>query len=406
MTDLLWPGDERAGPLMSDAAFLAAMVSVENAWLSVLVDAGVAPAAAAADIRGLVSADDTGAVATAAERDGNPMIGLLGLLRQRGGAETARWLHRGLTSQDVIDTAMMLCLRDALMAVETQLASQVRALAVLVRTHRTPTLARTLTQPALPSTLAAKLANWLSGVLDAADTMATLPTLPTQVGGAAGTLAATTELTGSAASALALSEALASTLGLVAKPPWHTTRSTVTRIGDSLVTCNDAWGHIANDVVVGSRAEIGELAEGRGGRSSTMPQKNNPVLSVLIRRAALTAPPLAATLHAASAASVDERADGGWHAEWATLRTLARRTVVAADQASDLLDGLVVDSERARANLAAAGDVLAEQRAMTELTARPALPKYSGASDHLIDAVLRRARYRLREVSIPTARRL
>ena len=86
-----------------------------------------------------------------------------------------------------------------------------------------------------------------------------------------------------------------------------------------------------------------------------MPHKSNPVLSVLIRRAALTAPPLAATLHAASAASVDERSDGGWHAEWATLRTLGRRTAVAAAQTTDLLTGLQVDVERAAANLAAAG---------------------------------------------------
>ena len=378
MTDLLWPGDERAGHLMSDAAFLAAMALVENAWLRVLFHAGVAPAAAAADLRGLVSADDTEALAMAAESDGNPVIGLLGLLRQRSGAETARWVHRGLTTQDVIDTAMMLCLRDALAAVKKQLASQVGTLAALVERHRTPMLARTLTQPAVPSQLAAKLANWLSGVLDAADTVAALPVLPAQVGGAAGTLAATTELTGSAASALALSDAVASALGLAAAPPWHTTRSVVTRIGDVLVTCCDAWAHIANDVVIGSRPEIDELAEGRSGGSSTMPQKRNPVLSVLIRRAALTAPPLAATLHAASAASVDERADGGWHAEWATLRTLARRIVVAAAQTSDLLAGLEVNTERARANLAAAGDVLAEQRSMTELTGRAARPAIPG----------------------------
>ena len=88
-----------------------------------------------------------------------------------------------------------------------------------------------------------------------------------------------------------------------------------------------------------------------------MPHKSNPVLSVLIRRAAMTAPPLGATLHAASAASVDERSDGAWQAEWATLRTLARRTVVAAAQTSAPLTGLQVNTERAAANLAAAGDV-------------------------------------------------
>ncbi len=130
-----------------------------------------------------------------------------------------------------------------------------------------------------------------------------------------------------------------------------------------------------------------------------MPHKSNPVLSVLIRRAALTAPALAATLHAASAASVDERSDGGWHAEWATLRTLTRRAVVAASQTSELLAGLQVDAERAAANLAAAGDVRAEQRAMTELTGRQAHSEYLGASEQLVDAVLQRARLHMKEAT-------
>jgi 3-carboxy-cis,cis-muconate cycloisomerase len=398
VTDLFWPGDQRAGDLMSDAAFLAAMALVENAWLRVLIDADVAPAAAAADLTALVVAGDAETLAMAAERDGNPVIGLVDLLRHRSHAETAPWLHRGLTSQDVIDTAMMLCLRDALAAINQQVISQVGTLAALVETHRTPMLARTLTQPALPSMVAAKLANWLSGVLDAADTVAGLPKLPVQAGGAAGTLAAATELTGSAPAALALPDALATALDLAAARPWHTTRSAVTRIGDALVTCCDAWAHIANDVLIGSRAEIAEMAEGSTGRSSTMPHKNNPVLSVLIRRAALTTAPLAATLHAASGASIDERADGGWHAEWATMRTLARRTIVAAAQTSDLLSELVIDTERTGANLAAAA-VLAEQQSITELTGRAPLASYTGASEHLIDAALQRATHHLKEAT-------
>jgi 3-carboxy-cis,cis-muconate cycloisomerase len=400
MIDMFWPGDERAGDLMSGAAFLSAMVEVENAWLGVLVDAGVAPARAWVDLASLVSSGDAEAIAAGAEADGNPVIGLLGLLRDRTPEETARWLHRGLTSQDVIDTALMLCLRDALSRLGAEIATQIATLAELAETHHhAPTLARTLTQPALPSTLGMKMANWLSGVLDAADTIAALPPLPVQVGGAAGTLAAATELTGSSAEAIALSGRLAAALGLADAAPWHTTRSVITRAGDALVTCSDAWGHIAADVAIASRPEIGEMAEGRAGGSSTMPHKNNPVLSVLIRRGALAAPPLAATLHAASAASVDERADGGWHTEWATLRTLARRSIVAAGQTTDLLAGLAIDTDRAAANLAAAGDLLAEQRSMTELTGRAALSGYTGATDHLIDAALQRARQHIKEAT-------
>lgn len=400
MIDMFWPGDERAGDLMSGAAFLSAMVEVENAWLGVLVDAGVAPVRARVDLASLVSSGDAEAIAAAAEADGNPVIGLLGLLRDRTPEETARWLHRGLTSQDVIDTALMLCLRDALSRLGAEIATQIATLARLAETHHhAPALARTLTQPALPSTLGMKMANWLSGVLDAADTIAALPPSSVQVGGAAGTLAAATELTGSSAEAIALSGRLAAALGLADAAPWHTTRSVITRAGDALVTCSDAWGHIAADVAIASRPEIGEMAEGRAGGSSTMPHKNNPVLSVLIRRAALAAPPLAATLHAASAASVDERADGGWHTEWATLRALARRSIVAAGQTTDLLAGLAIDTDRAAANLAAAGDLLAEQRSMTELTGRAALSGYTGATDHLIDAALQRARQHIKEAT-------
>ncbi len=398
MTDLFWPGDHRAGRLMSDPAFLSAMVDVETAWLAALVETGTAPPAARRDLAAVVSTADVDAIAEGAEADGNPAIGLVALLRDRTGDETARWLHRGLTSQDVVDTALMLCLRDALSRIDDELTAQVRALIALTETHQhSPMLTRTLTQAALPGTVGAKTANWLTGVLDAAEAVASLAPLPVQAGGAAGTLAAATELTGSPDAALGLCDAFASGLGLASRPPWHTTRSSLTRIGDAMVGCCDAWAHIANDVTTGSRTEIGEFAEGGPGRSSTMPHKANPVLSILIRRAALTTPALGATLHAASAASVDERSDGGWHAEWDTLRTLTRRTVVAAGQTTDLLDHLTIDTERAARNAAAAEDILAEQRSMAELTGRPTQSGYTGAVDHLVDGVLQRARHHLKD---------
>ncbi|WP_237568669.1 lyase family protein [Mycolicibacterium lacusdiani] len=399
MTDLFWPGDHLAGDLMSDEAFLAAMVAVERAWLGCLVDAGIAPADARADLS--VADGDAEEIARRADVDGNPVSALVAILRDRSDPTTARSLHRGLTSQDVLDTALIICVRDVLIRVGVECAAQIRALADLAERYRgTPALARTLTQAALPTTMGAKIARWLDGVLDAAEPLADLRTsLPVQVGGAVGTLAATTELAGSVDGALALSDALADELILAPAAPWHTTRSPVTRIGDALVTCCDAWGHVAADVATGSRPELGELAEGSGGGSSTMPHKNNPVRSVLIRRAALTAGPLGATLHTASASSVDERSDGAWHAEWATLRTLARRTVVAAAHTTDLVSGLRIDEARAAANLAAADGLLAEQRTMSELTGRPPLSDYTGAADRLVEATLSRARRFLEESS-------
>ena len=118
MSALLWPGDDRAGDLMSDAAVLAAMVDVEQAWLAALVASGIAPASAEHDLTGLVGADDLPALAAAGESGGTPVLPLVELLRDRVGAgDAARWLHRGLTSQDVVDTALVLAARDALAAV-------------------------------------------------------------------------------------------------------------------------------------------------------------------------------------------------------------------------------------------------------------------------------------------------
>ena len=119
--DLFWPGDGRVGALMSDWALLTAMESVENAWLAALVEHKIAPAEAQTEIRGLLSEDDLAALADGAEAGGNPVIGLVQLLRERLSSEPAHWVHRGLTSQDVLDTAVMICLRDVLDRLDDEL---------------------------------------------------------------------------------------------------------------------------------------------------------------------------------------------------------------------------------------------------------------------------------------------
>lgn len=411
MADLFWPGDERAGALMSDLALLEAMTTVEEAWLDALVEAGLAPDQARAPVRGLVGETDLEFLARGAEDGGNPVIGLVALLRARLPEDASRWLHRGLTSQDVLDTALVLTLRDVLDEVERQLRRQASVLVGLAETYAgTQMMGRTLTQHAVPLTFGLKAATWLGGVLDAGAAVgAVRRTLAVQVGGAAGTMAAAAELArlrhhpDPAAVAIALVGATASRLGLRAQLPWHTNRVAVTAVGDALVTATDAWGHLAADVTTLSRPEIGELAEGRSssgtarGGSSTMPGKANPVLSVLVRRAALTAPPLAAILHLAAATTVDERPDGAWHAEWATLRDLGRRTVVAASQTTELLSDLHVHAGRMRATLEAAGPP-PEQQSMAALVGGIADGPYLGAAGVLVDAVLARARIILETV--------
>lgn len=364
MADLFWPGDERAGAHFTADDFVGAMVAVEAQWSG----------------HGLAVMVDADELARAAEPGGNPVIPLVRRMRELLPDEAAD-LHRGLTSQDVVDSALMLMAASAVDDLRTDLHAVVRRLADLARDHReTPMVARTLTQHAVPTTFGFRVAAWLVAVLDADDDLARL-TFPTQLGGAAGTRAAIAELGREVAPGV---------------PRWHTTRAPVTRLGDALAGVTDACARIANDVLVMSRPEIGELGEGTGGGSSTMPNKANPTLSVLVRRAALTTPQLAATLHLAAAQQVDDRADGGWHAEWATLRDLVRRTLVAASQTAALVDGLVVHADRMAATLAAAGDgVLAEQRAMAEAAGHEPAPSYLGDATAYVDEVVARAQQTL-----------
>ncbi|GJF11421.1 3-carboxy-cis,cis-muconate cycloisomerase [Mycolicibacterium cyprinidarum] len=403
MTNLLWPGDHRAGDLMSDQALLQSMIAVEVAWLDALVSAGVVPASCAGeDIGRLVSGADCEVLAATSEEGGNPVIGLVRLLRERSGSAVGHWIHRGLTSQDVLDSALMLSLRRVLDELAAQLAEQIAVLCTLADTHRgTPLVARTMTQHAVPTSFGAKAARWLDGVTEAYQRISGAGT-PIQIGGAAGTLSAATELArlrelpGEPAEvAVGLTHAVANRLNLDTRATWHTTRTPVTAIADVLVGCTDVWGRIASDVVTLARPEIAELSEpatATRGTSSTMPQKRNPVLSILIRRAAIAAPPLAATLHTAAALANDERPDGSWHAEWDTLRTLARRTVVAGAQCCELVGGLQIHAAQMAKNLANT-DVLGEQRTMADLAEKNSSATYFGAVDLLIDQAIVRAQH-------------
>jgi len=398
VTDYFWPGDHRAGDHFSQETFFDAMTAVEVAWLDTLVSAGVAPASVKAELFGLVEDFHHEWLTEETEAGGNPVIGLVGLLRsslEDEQPDAARWLHRGLTSQDVLDTALMLMAQDAVAQIQTDIRGQAERLAALMVAHRgTVMVGRTLTQHAVPTTFGLKAAQWLSGVLDAYDGLTEL-TFPIQIGGAAGTRAAIVELGADPASVV---PAMARTLGLADAAPWHTIRTHVTRLGDALVRCTDAWGRIAADVLALSRPEIGELSEATGGGSSTMPDKHNPVLSVLVRRAALTTPQLSATLHLAAALQVDERADGAWHVEWATLRDLVRRTVVAGSHTFDLVAELEVHPDRMSATLGGARPgILAEQQRMAELAGHQATAVYLGDAAAQVEAVLERGRRTLAE---------
>lgn len=353
--------------LTGDGAVIAAILDVEAAWASVLEEAGLAPAGSAAVVTEAAEswAYDAASIAERAQGGANPVIPLLADLRARvrqldAGALAA--VHTSLTSQDVLDSALMLLAHRVVSALLAEVKGTTTALAALAEQHADMLcVGRSLTQHALPFTFGLKAAQWFHGVAAAARRLESLK-LPVQFGGAGGTLAAGTVLTegsplteGSSSSPFDLADALAGKLGLAPVPaPWHTNRLAVTGLGDALTALTDSFGKIASDLLFLSRPEVAELGEplaaGRG-VSSAMPQKQNPVLSVLIRSAALQAPGLAAQLHLAAANFNDERPDGAWHSEWQALRGLLRLALGAATQLRELAEGLRVFPEAMRRNL-------------------------------------------------------
>jgi 3-carboxy-cis,cis-muconate cycloisomerase len=370
---LLSPVTVGADAEVTDAAILGALVAAEVALARAWASVGTAPDAdAIADALGWngpghfcdASWLPVARLAAASVAGGNPVIPLVGLLKERVPLEARVWVHRGATSQDILDSALMLVARRAGAGITASLRLVEQRLAAFAADHRDEVAAaRTLTQHAVPTTVGARAASWLRGVNRARTRLdETLAALPAQLGGAGGTLAAFVEIGGTDA-ASALPAAFAGELGLAAPDaPWHVTRWPVTEIGDALVQAIDALGKVATDVATLSRTEIGELAEGAGGGSSAMPQKQNPAASVLIRSAALRAPQLAATLHLASALAADERPDGAWHAEWPTLRELLRLALGASATAASLVGGLRVDRQAVARNLAATGGLIVAER--------------------------------------------
>ncbi|WP_426004848.1 lyase family protein [Paenarthrobacter sp. NyZ202] len=357
--------------LTGDRAVIAAILDVEAAWAAVLEEAGLAPEGSAAVVAEAADPGryDLAVIAERAQGGANPVIPLLGELRANvrsldaDAVGAGKAVHTSLTSQDVLDSALMLLASRTVSALLVEIKGTTTALATLAEQHAdTLCVGRSLTQHALPYTFGLKVAQWFQGVAAAASRLASQE-LPVQFGGASGTLASGSKLTaGSSETPFTLADSLASKLGLAAVPaPWHTNRLAVTSLGDSLASLLDAFGKIAADLVFLSRPEVGELGEplaaGRG-VSSAMPQKQNPVLSVLIRSAALQAPGLGSQLHLAAASFNDERPDGAWHTEWPALRRLLALALGAALQLRELAEGVRVFPEAMRRNLEISGPLL------------------------------------------------
>ncbi|MEU5097435.1 3-carboxy-cis,cis-muconate cycloisomerase [Streptomyces sp. NPDC020996] len=363
-----WAGSPAASAT-SDGAFLRALLDAEAALTRAQAALGLVPAEAADAVTRAADPArfDVAALAERARAGGNPVIPLVADLTRAAGEEHGRYVHRGATSQDIMDTATMLVAVRALDPVLADLGRTERALARLAAAHRDTAMpGRTLTQHAVPTTFGLKAAGWRSLVLDARDRVAAVRgSLPAQLGGAAGTLAAFTAY--GAADPTELPAAYARELGLQAPLlPWHTLRTPVADLAGCLAFTAGALGKAAVDVLTLSRTEIAEVAEGSGGGSSAMPHKANPVRATLVAAAARRAPQLAATLYGSLVAE-DERPAGAWHAEWEPLRDLLRLVGGAARDAAELAEGLRVHADAMREHLELTHGLIVSERLSAEL---------------------------------------
>ncbi|MEU9384393.1 3-carboxy-cis,cis-muconate cycloisomerase [Streptomyces sp. NPDC048279] len=372
---LLGPGwaGSAAASATGDTAFLRALLDAEAALARAQAALGLVPDEAAAAVT--EAADparfDVAALAERARAGGNPVIPLVADLTEAAGAEYGPYVHRGATSQDIMDTATMLVAARTLDLIRADLGRTEQALARTAAEHRdTPMPGRTLTQHAVPTTFGLKAAGWRSLDLDARDRVSGVrASLPVQLGGAAGTLAAFGAY--GAAHAEELPPKYARELALAAPLlPWHTLRTPIADLAGCLAFTAGALGKVAVDVLTLSRTEIGELSEGGGGGSSAMPHKANPVRSTLVAAAARRAPQLAAVLYGSLAAE-DERPAGAWHAEWEPLRDLLRAVGGAARDTAELTEGLRVHPDAMRRNLDLTRGLILSERLAAELA--PAL---------------------------------
>ena len=340
------------------------MLDAEAALARALESAGQAPPGAGAAVTAAARAADfdAGEIGRQAALTGNPVPALVRALSARVEPGVRAAVHAGATSQDIIDTAMMLLARRALRVIEGDLAAAAGAAAGLARQHAGTVMAgRTLLQQAVPVTFGLVAAGWLTAIDEARLRLAEVGSgrLAAQFGGAAGTLASLGE------AGPAVAAAFAAEVGL-AQPvlPWHTDRLRLVELAAALAGACAATGKVARDVTLLAQSEVAEVAEGdaggQAGGSSAMPHKRNPVAAVLVLGSTRRAPYLLASLTAA-AEHEHQRAAGAWHAEWEPLADLLRLTGSAAAWAAAMLSGLRVDAARMRANLdAARGLPLAE----------------------------------------------
>lgn len=363
--DLFSPlfSDAEVAEQFSDTQLVRAMLKVEAALAIVEGRLGVIPSEAADQIVDAAARMevDFDRLRGGVENSGVPVIDLVRQLRAQIGGDAAGYVHWGATSQDILDTAKVLQIRTALEVLGSRLESVIRNLAQLAEKHRDTLMAgRTHSQQALPITFGFKAAGWLAPLIRHRGRLAEMRPriLVIQFGGAVGTLAAL------GTSGAHVQESLAEELELnLSDIPWHTQRDNMAELASWLSMLTGSLAKMAQDIILLAQSEVGELSESddaaRGG-SSTMPQKNNPIVSELIITAARVNASLLTSMHQAQIQE-HERGTHGWQMEWLVLPQMFTLAATALNKALFLSQNLVVDAARMRENIAASsGLMLAE----------------------------------------------
>ncbi|HEY6912804.1 MAG TPA: 3-carboxy-cis,cis-muconate cycloisomerase [Myxococcales bacterium] len=369
-----------ADECLDDGARLQGMLDFEAALARAEARVGIVPLDVAEAIAGKCRAElfDLEQLADAAARAGNPAIPMVKALTALVAAQqpgAARYVHLGATSQDAMDTGLVLQLRRLSAGLSRDLARLSAALARLAAEHRETVLAgRTWLQQAPPVTFGLKAAGWLDAVERRAASLADVVprTLVLQFGGASGTLASL------GGRGLDVAEALSRELHLpLPALPWHAHRDRLAELAAFLGILAGTLGKIGRDISLLMQTEVSEAFEPAGegrGISSAMPQKRNPVASSVALAAAARAPGLVATLLSAMTQE-HERGLGGWQAEWETLPALGALAAGSLAAIAEAVEGLEIDAARMRENLAAQGGVALAEAASSALAERIGRPQ-------------------------------
>ena len=349
-------GTEAIDQIFADTARVQRMLDFEAALARGEAKVGVIPQAAAALIGAKCKVEfcDLEKLAQDAAKAGNlaiPLVKQLTAAVQKEDADAARYVHWGATSQDVIDSGLVLQLSDAFTWMQTQVNAICDRLVALSQEHRLTVMAgRTWMQQAVPIVFGVKTAGWLDAMVRHRERLSETRkrALVLQFGGAAGTLASL------GTPGLEVGKVLGDELGLdFPAAPWHAHRDRMAEVATTLALLTGTLGKIARDISLLMQTEVGEVAEpggeGRGG-SSTMPQKRNPVACAVVLAAADRVPGLTSIVLGAMPQE-HERGLGGWHAEWETVPEMVRLCGGALRWISETVDGLEVHPERMRENI-------------------------------------------------------